>query len=87
MTAVLEVSARQFRDRQRAYFDLADKGAQIILRRGKKQSYILTSMEDDDLSLTPQLMERINHSMQQAKNGKITACNTYEDSLALLEAL
>ena len=35
----LEVSARQFRDKQKSFFEIADSGRQIVIRRGKKQAY------------------------------------------------
>jgi hypothetical protein len=30
---VLQVTSRQFREKQKAFFDLADKGEKIIIRR------------------------------------------------------
>jgi hypothetical protein len=85
--AVVEVTARKFRDKQKDYLDLADNGAQILLKRGKKQSYVLTPVDEDDLYFTPEMLAKIEHSRQQAKEGKVTRCKTYEKSLKLLESL
>jgi hypothetical protein len=85
--AVLEVSSRQFRDKQKSFFDLADSGRQIVIRRGRKQAYLLTPVNDDDFIVTPELLDRLERSRQQARDGNSTVCNTYEDSVRFLESL
>jgi hypothetical protein len=37
--AVLEVTSRQFREKQKSFFDMADTGAQIVIKRGRRQAY------------------------------------------------
>jgi hypothetical protein len=81
----LEVTARQFRDRQKSFFEMADTGRQIVIRRGKKQAYILTPVNQDDFILTPEILERIEKSRQQFRDGDVTICKTYEESLNHLE--
>jgi len=85
--AVLEVSARQFREKQKSFFEMADTGRQVVIKRGKKQSYILTPVTQDDFVVTPELLERIKKAEQQMREGKYTECLTYEDSLKHLESL
>jgi len=85
--AVLEVSARQFRDKQKNIFDIADTGRQVVIKRGRKQSYILTPVNHDDFVATPELLEKIERARQQMRDGKYTECLTYEDSLKHLETL
>ena len=41
-------------------FDLADKGEKVIIRRSRKQAYTLVPVEDDDLTITPELQARID---------------------------
>jgi hypothetical protein len=77
--AVLEVTIRQFRDNQRAFFDLADTGKQIIIRRGRKQSYALTPLNDDDLYFTPQMLEKIGRALAQAERGEYTVIKNEEE--------
>jgi hypothetical protein len=77
--AIVEVTSRQFRSSQRAMFELADKGEKIVIKRGKKQSYVLTPIESDDLFFTPEMLARIDESIQQIKEGKITTVNTDEE--------
>ena len=91
--APLEVSARQFREKQKSFFEIADTGRQVVIKRGKKQSYILTPVEkdkeedDDDFVVTPELLEKIKRAEQQMREGKYTECLTYEDTLKHLESL
>jgi hypothetical protein len=66
---VLQVTSRQFREKQKAFFDLADKGEKIIIRRGNKKSYVLTPV--DDLYFTPEMLAKIDKAVQHAKEGKV----------------
>lgn len=68
--AVLQISSRQFRDKQKAIFELADKGEKIVIRRGDKQAYVLTPVDDDDIYFTPEMLDKIEKSVQQVKEGK-----------------
>ena len=85
--AVLEISARQFRDRQKSIFEIADSGKQIVIKRGRKQSYILTPVDEDDFVATPELLAKVERARQQMKEGKYTECKTYEETLKHLETL
>ena len=90
--AVLEISARQFRDRQKSIFEMADAGRQILIRRGRKQSYVLTPVddednEDDDFAVTPELLEKIERARQQMREGKYTECRTVEEINSYLQSL
>ncbi|MDR3133815.1 MAG: hypothetical protein LBU42_07310 [Prevotellaceae bacterium] len=70
MEQVIQVSSREFRTKQKDYFDLADSGVRIILRRGRKQAYILNPVDDEDLFLSPALKARIDKGLQEIKEGK-----------------
>jgi hypothetical protein len=76
---ILEVTSRQFRDRQKDIFDLADKGDKVVIKRGKKQAYTLTPIDEDDLYFTPEMLEKIDRSIQQAKEGKVTRISNIEE--------
>jgi len=77
--AVLEVTTRQFRDKQRIFFDLADTGKQIVIRRGKKQAYALSPINDDDLYFTPEMEAKIERALQQIENGECTVIKNKEE--------
>lgn len=85
--AVIQVTSRQFREKQKAFFDLADKGKKIIIRRGKKQGYLLTPVDDDDLNFTPEMLAKIDRSIQQASDGEVTYIATKEELSNFLNAL
>lgn len=65
--AVIQVTSREFREKQKNIFDLADSGEKIIIRRGKKQAYMLVPIDNTDLCLTPAAEERI----RQHKDGEL----------------
>jgi antitoxin YefM len=81
---VVEITSREFRDHQKEYFDLADNGTQIILKRGKKKAYVLTPISENDLSFTPEMIERINLSIEQSKKGETISITTKEELKNLL---
>ncbi|MDR2813449.1 MAG: prevent-host-death protein [Prevotellaceae bacterium] len=84
---VLEVTSRELREKQKSIFDMADTGAQIVIRRGRKQAYKLTPVDDDDLYFTPEMLEKIDRSIRQAKEGKVTRVNSIEELHELLDSL
>ena len=85
--AIIQTTSRQFRDKQKDYFDLADKGEKVIIRRGKKQAYLLTPIDDDDIYFTPAMLEKINKSIKQVKEGKVTKIETEEELTQFLDNL
>ncbi|GHU62287.1 hypothetical protein FACS1894123_02960 [Bacteroidia bacterium] len=84
---VLEVSTRQFRDKQKDYFELADMGKQILIRRGKKRAYFLSPVEESDFTVTSALLAKLDNIRQNVKEGKYTECKTAEESIKFLESL
>ncbi len=85
--AIVQTTSRQFRDKQKDFFELADKGEKIIIRRGKKQAYLLTPIDDDDIYFTPAMFEKINTSIMQVKEGKVTKIETEEELTQFLDNL
>jgi antitoxin (DNA-binding transcriptional repressor) of toxin-antitoxin stability system len=84
---MIQVTSREFREKQASIFDLADNGEKIIIKRGKKQAYTLVPVEDNDFFLSPEAEERINRSREQYRNGDFIVCNTAEEALKHLESL
>ncbi|MDR3250141.1 MAG: hypothetical protein LBT42_00550 [Tannerella sp.] len=85
--AVLQVTSKQFKEKQKLFFDMADSGKQIVIKRGGKQAYTLTPVNDDDMYFTPEMTEKIKHSLQQAKEGKVTGVASIEELHNLLDSL
>ncbi len=76
--SVLQITSREFREKQKAFFDLADKGEKVIIKRGKKQAYVLTPINDDDLYFTPEMLAKIDKAVQEANEGETFAMNPGE---------
>ena len=68
MAQLIEITSQEFLEKQKTYFDLADKGAKIILKLGRKKSYILTTLNDEDSDI----LVRIEKGLQEIKDGKTT---------------
>lgn len=82
---MLVVSSREFRDNQKKYFDSVDNGEQVIVQRGKDRSYKLVPVTSSDLCMTEEeFYEKIDHSIQQAKEGKVLRVSTDDDLKKLL---
>lgn len=85
--AVLNFTSREFRSQQAHVFDLADKGEKIIIRRSRKQAYTLVPIEDDDLTITPELQARIDKARAEIKAGKCIILRSSEELNRYLETL
>ena len=67
--------------------DRADNGEQIIVQRGKNKAYSITPVTEDDLYFTPEMLARIDQSIQQAKDGKGVSIKSKEELKTFLDAL
>lgn len=85
--AVLNFTSREFRSQQAYVFDLADQGEKIIIRRNKKQAYTLVPIEDDDLTITPEMQARIDKAREEIKAGKCISVHGKEELRAYLDSL
>ncbi len=85
--AVLRITSREFRDKQKSFLDLADKGEQIIIRRGKKKAYTITPVNDMDPFFTPEMLAKIDKSVEEAKDGKLKTFATKKELHTYLDSL
>lgn len=85
--AVLNFTSREFRSQQAHVFDLADKGEKIIIRRNRKQAYTLVPIEDEDLTITPELQARIDKARAEIKAGNCITLKSKEELEAYFESL
>ena len=77
--AIYEVTSRQFRDKQKDIFDLADKGEKIIIRRGKKQAYTLIPIDEVILYFELKMLVMIDRDMTQVREGKVKKISSLEE--------
>ena len=85
--AVIQITSREFREKQASMFALADNGEQVVIRRRGKVSYMLTPVYENDFVLSPELGKRLEESRRQYREGNITTCTTKEDLNKFLETL
>jgi len=85
--AVIQITSREFREKQASVFALADNGEQVVIRRRGKVSYMLTPIYEEDSALSPELEARLEESRKQYREGKVTVCNTKEELNKFLESL
>ena len=85
--AVIQITSREFREKQASMFALADNGEQLVIRRKGKVSYMLTHVYEEDVVLSPELEERLEESRRQYREGNVTTCTTQEELNRFLEAL
>jgi hypothetical protein len=85
---VLEVTNKQFRAKKKTFFDMADAGKQIIIRRGiNEQAYTLAPVNDADLYFTPEMEAKIERAMKQIENGECTVITNDEELHQFFENL
>jgi len=85
--AVIQITSREFRNSQASIFELADKGTQVIIRRGKKRSYMLAPVSDDDLCLSPEAEKRISKVREEYARGEVVTCSTIDELHDFLDKL
>lgn len=80
------MTVRDFRTNLSANFDRVDAGERILVRR-RNRVYTIVQVEDDDLTITPELQAKIDKARQEYKEGKTTTVRTHEELDAFLESL
>lgn len=60
---------RDFRSQMATSFDRVDAGERVFIRR-KRQLYTIVPVNESDLTITPELAERIEKARQEFRDGK-----------------
>jgi len=82
---MIVISSREFRDNQKKYFDLIDANEQVIIQRGKNNSYKLVPIiEDETLMTDGEFYAKIDLSIKQAQEGNIEEIKNVQDFKMLL---
>jgi predicted Fe-Mo cluster-binding NifX family protein len=69
---VYQVTTREFRDNQKSFLDLIDKGAHVVIHRSRgKKAYAVTPISDDDLYFTPEMQARIDSAVKEVQKGEV----------------
>ena len=85
---MIVISTRKFREKQGEYLGMAKNGEDIVLKSRENGSFKLVPVtEDDTLMSKKDFFEKIDHSLQQAKEGKTTRVRGIEELNKFLESL
>lgn len=77
--AVIQLTAREFREKQASIFNLLDSGEKIIIRRGRKKSYTLVPVDDEGLEVSSDLQNEINIALKEITDGECISFSSMED--------
>ncbi len=80
-------TASDFRSRQAHLFDLADKGEQVVINRGRNRAYTLVPVNNDDMTITPELQARIDRARQSVREGRCKVFSNHEEMDNYFKAL
>ncbi len=65
------ISSREFREKQKSYFDQVDEGQELIVQRSKNRSYrIVPVTEDDTLMSKEKFLAQVERAIADVKEGK-----------------
>ena len=77
------INTKEFRANQKKYFDLAIK-EDVIIRRGRKQAFVLVPLDGDEFTITPELQARIDKAREQYEKVNFVRCSTKDELRAHL---
>ena len=72
------LTVADFRSQLAKYFDLVLAGEKIFIRR-KNQLFTIIPVQDDELTITPELAEKIDKARKEYNEGKTISLATHED--------
>ena len=86
-TDIMEaLSVRDYRNNLATYFEKADEGKPVLIRR-KNKLYALTSIGKEDLMLTPELQKRIDEVREAYRAGNVLSVKSKEELHSFLDSL
>ena len=84
---MLVITSKEFKEKPINYLNQVDKGIEILIKRGKKKSYKLISVEDDTLMSKEEFFAKIDRSYQQIEEGKCATVSSKEELIQYLNSL
>ena len=73
-----QLTVRDFRSQMASSFDRVDTGEHVFIRR-KNRLYAIVPVDDDDLTITPELAAKIEKARQEFREGKTVSLKSHED--------
>ena len=85
---MLVISSKEFREKPITYFNQADKGIEILIRRGKNKSYkLVPTLKDDTLMSKEDFFAKIDRSLQGIREGKCTTIHSRKELIEYFDSL
>lgn len=73
-----QLTVRDFRSQMATSFDRVDAGEHVFIRR-KNQLYTIVPVQNQELTITPELAEKIEKARQEYREGKAITLRSRED--------
>lgn len=80
------ITTRDFRTNMASIFNRVDAGERILVRRNSRM-YTVIPVHYDDLTVSEELMERIESARKEIREGKSVVCKTEKELNDFLESL
>lgn len=80
------LSVRDFRSNLASSLDRVDAGERVLIRR-KRQTYAIIPVEDDDLTITPELQVKIDKARREHREGHTLQFQTAKDAQKWIDEL
>ena len=90
---MIEVTSREFRNRQASLLNLADQGEEVVIKRKGKTSYVLTPVkenrvaESDGFELSAELEAQMKMSREEYRGGNYVSVNNHDELVSYLNSL
>ncbi len=86
ISTMYTLTVRDFRSNMASSFDKVDAGERVLIRR-KRQTYALIPVNDDDLTITPELQARIEEARREHKEGRTLTFKTASEAQRWMDEL
>lgn len=73
-----QLTVRDFRSQMASSFDRIDAGEHVFIRR-KNQLYTIVPVQETELTITPELAEKIEKARQVYRDGKTIRLKSHEE--------
>ena len=80
------MTVRDFRTNLSANFDRVDAGERILVRR-RNRVYTIIPVDDDDMSITPELQAKIDKARKEYQEGKTMHFESASDAQKWMDEL
>ena len=90
---MIEVTSREFRNRQASLLNLADQGEEVVIKRRGNTSYVLTPVKEnrvselDEFELSAELEAQMKMSREEYRSGNYVSVNNHDELVSYLNSL